>query len=52
MVIDCDTYNYGCNGGDFTLAWQYMQEKGGAIVSSAYPYVSGTTKTVIKFEYL
>ncbi|EFX86894.1 hypothetical protein DAPPUDRAFT_312311 [Daphnia pulex] len=45
MSVDCDNYNYACTGGDFTLAWQYMEERGGAMKTSVYPYVSGTTKT-------
>ena len=49
MAVNCDSYNLGCNGGDFTLAWQYIQENGGAMISSSYPYVSGTTQTVNKF---
>ncbi len=47
MLVDCDHYNKGCNGGDFTYAWQYVKEKGGAVQSANYPYVSGTTLTVI-----
>ncbi|XP_046647091.1 procathepsin L-like [Daphnia pulicaria] len=45
MLVDCDRYNKGCNGGDFTYAWQYVKEIGGAVRSANYPYVSGTTLT-------
>ncbi|XP_057379749.1 procathepsin L-like [Daphnia carinata] len=43
MLIDCDPYNNACNGGDYTEAWRFIKEKGGAVRSSDYPYVSGTT---------
>lgn len=46
MLVDCDTYNFGCNGGDFTQAWQYLEDYGGAVNGTSYPYVSGTTQTV------
>ncbi|KZS11239.1 Crammer [Daphnia magna] len=45
MLVDCDTYNFGCNGGDFTQAWQYLENYGGAVNGTSYPYVSGTTQT-------
>jgi cathepsin L len=51
MSVDCDNYNYACRGGDFTLAWKYMENRGGAMKTSVYPYVSGTTKTVNHFEF-
>lgn len=49
MLVDCDPYNNGCNGGDYTEAWRFIKEKGGAMRSSAYPYVSATTLTVTFF---
>ncbi|KZS11242.1 Uncharacterized protein APZ42_023946 [Daphnia magna] len=45
MLVDCDTYNYACNGGDYTNAWKFIKEKGGIMTNSSYPYVSGTTLT-------
>ncbi|XP_046647085.1 ervatamin-B-like [Daphnia pulicaria] len=41
MLIDCDNSNSGCGGGDYTRAWQYAYDKGGAMTSTSYPYVSG-----------
>jgi cathepsin L len=52
MSVDCDSYNYACLGGDFTMAWKYMEDRGGAMKTSVYPYVSGTTKTVNPFGIL
>ncbi|KAI9558058.1 hypothetical protein GHT06_014811 [Daphnia sinensis] len=43
MLVDCDTYDGGCNGGMYTNAWKYISEKGGVMKSSAYAYTSGTT---------
>lgn len=46
MLIDCDTAGGGCISGLYDQAWAFLQQKGGAVKSSAYPYVSGTTKVV------
>lgn len=46
QLVDCDTANSGCNGGWPTTAWNYIKSVGGSEVTSAYPYVSGTTKVV------
>lgn len=46
MLVDCDTTNYGCNGGMYTSAWNFLKSKGGPMKDTVYPYVSGTTKTV------
>ncbi|XP_032781938.2 procathepsin L isoform X2 [Daphnia magna] len=53
MLVDCDTYDGGCNGGMYTNAWQYIKEKGGIMKSSAYSYTSGSTGltgTTCKFD--
>ena len=47
MLVDCDAYNHGCNGGDYTKAWQYILEKGGAMKSSVYPYISGVNNQTV-----
>lgn len=52
MLVDCDPYNNACRGGDYTGAWQYIQEVGGAMRSANYPYVSRTTLTVSLFSNL
>lgn len=46
MLIDCDPYNNGCNGGDYTDGWRYVKEKGGVVKSANYPQVSGTAGNV------
>jgi hypothetical protein len=49
MLVDCDAYNHGCHGGDYTKAWQYILEKGGAMKSSVYPYISGVNNQTVGF---
>nr|CAH0099535.1 unnamed protein product [Daphnia galeata] len=48
MLVDCDAYNHGCHGGDYTKAWQYIFEKGGAMKSSVYPYISGVNNQTVE----
>jgi C1A family cysteine protease len=45
-IVDCDTYDHGCNGGWPTNAFQYIQENGGMELESDYPYTAydGTCK--------
>lgn len=45
-VVDCDTYDHGCNGGWPTNAFQYIQENGGMMLEDDYPYTArdGTCK--------
>lgn len=50
MLVDCDVYNNGCVSGMYYDAWKYILEKRGAMRTSAYPYVSGTTGTVRFFR--
>lgn len=43
QLIDCDTSNAGCNGGDMTLAFSYVK-KNGISTEYSYPYsASGGT---------
>ncbi|EFX78290.1 hypothetical protein DAPPUDRAFT_246512 [Daphnia pulex] len=47
-LVDCEPYDYGCNGGWYTNAWYYI--KNGALGSakqSLYPYTA--TNTTCKF---
>jgi len=37
QVVDCDSGNYGCNGGWFQKAWDYYTDHG-AMQESEYPY--------------
>lgn len=40
QLVNCDTSNYGCNGGNMDVAFKYY-ENNYAILLSDYPYVSG-----------
>lgn len=44
-LVDCDTTDYGCNGGWPKYAWAFLKSKGGSQSQSSYPYTSGTTQT-------
>ena len=43
QLTSCDTGNSGCNGGWTTTAYDYIEQVGGLVQESAYPYVSGAT---------
>ena len=38
QLIDCDTANYGCGGGNMNLAFQYIQYNHGLDTEGSYPY--------------
>jgi len=40
QIVDCDKQDQGCNGGQTTLAWEYIH-KYGLQTESSYPYTSG-----------
>jgi len=42
QTVSCDTTDGGCDGGDTTTAYAYMQEKG-VETEAAYPYTSGVS---------
>jgi len=44
MLVDCDGFDMGCNGGMMDRAFRWIKNNGGLCTESAYPYVSGTTK--------
>lgn len=50
QLVDCDLIrvggtSLGCNGGDMSSAMDWIGKNNGLCTESAYPYVSGTTKT-------
>jgi len=45
QIVDCDTVDQGCNGGDTTTAYQYV-EKAGLESEASYPYTSGLASGV------
>jgi C1A family cysteine protease len=38
QVVDCDTYDGGCNGGDTVTAYSYYIQKNGLETEKSYPY--------------
>jgi C1A family cysteine protease len=40
QIVDCDTTDSGCNGGDPTNAYAYVMSAGGLDYESAYPYTA------------
>ena len=40
QLVDCDTTNYGCDGGFMAAAFKYL-EKHGSISEADYPYTAG-----------
>lgn len=41
QMVDCSRNgNYGCNGGNYIPAWQWVQSNGGMTNTASYPYVA------------
>jgi C1A family cysteine protease len=40
QLVDCDSYDYGCNGGEFLPAYQWIKENGGLESDTDYPYIA------------
>lgn len=43
-LVDCDTTDYGCNGGNPSFAMNYVKQMG-LCLDKDYPYTSGNTNT-------
>jgi C1A family cysteine protease len=41
QIVDCDTTDAGCNGGDTPTAYQYVVKAGGMELETSYPYTAG-----------
>jgi len=41
QIVDCDTVDQGCGGGDTPSAYQYVQQAGGLEGEDSYPYTAG-----------
>jgi len=41
QIVDCDTVDAGCNGGDTPSAFKYVTDAGGLDTESSYPYIAG-----------
>jgi cathepsin B len=39
-MVSCNWYNFGCNGGQLLLAWEYMKHTG-LVPDKCFPYSSG-----------
>lgn len=41
QLVDCDTTDAGCNGGDTVSGFGWVESNGGLATESSYPYTSG-----------
>jgi len=41
QIVDCDTVDGGCNGGDTPTAFEYVTQAGGLESEAVYPYTAG-----------
>ena len=44
MLVDCDTYDSGCNGGLMENTFDWLKENGGIMTDTDYPYVGRKQK--------
>jgi hypothetical protein len=45
QIVDCDTVDQGCNGGDTPTAFEYVTQQGGLDTEASYPYTAGDSGT-------
>ena len=57
QLVDCDTYDEGCNGGEFLPAYKWIKENGGLQSDTDYPYQArgqacsqDKTKNIVKIS--
>lgn len=43
-IVDCDQYDYGCDGGDFSNVFKWVLENGGVSTDAAWPYLARETR--------
>lgn len=43
-IVDCDQYDYGCDGGDFSNVFKWVLENGGLSTDAAWPYLARETR--------
>ena len=57
QLVDCDTYDEGCDGGEFLPAYKWIKENGGLQSDTDYPYAArgqtcsqDKTKNIVKIS--
>jgi len=52
LLVDCDPYDAGCNGGDPSNAYYYlmMKNSGKVPTSASYPYSAAVRQNKTKFH--
>lgn len=44
-LVDCDYYDYGCDGGNMDTAFTWVIKNGGIDTEADYPYTSSNGRT-------
>ena len=39
QLVDCSTADFGCKGGFYDWAWEYIDSAGGQVTNASYPYI-------------
>lgn len=50
QIVDCDPYDWGCDGGSFTDVWRYTIDNKGLVPDSEWPYEAKETVCHRKLE--
>jgi cathepsin B len=43
-MVECDSLNFGCNGGNLATAWKYLYNTG-IVTDTCLPYTSGSGRS-------